>query len=96
LIKPRTERKPLNDSVVVGVRPEDISVSKDETKGEIKVSISLVEPAGSFNWVVFGWNNLSLRGVASVEEGFQTGDRGFMRFPSHRAILFEKNTGERL
>lgn len=96
LIKPRTERKPLNDSVVVGVRPEDVSVSKEETKGDIRVTISLVEPAGSFNWVVFVWNDLSLRGVASIEEGFQAGDHGFIRFPAHRVVLFDKNTGERL
>ncbi len=96
LMRPETNRKPSDDSVVVGIRPEDVAVSKEEKGGGIEAFVTLVEPAGSFNWVVLVWKDVSLRGVASLDENFQAGERGFMKFPMDRMILFEKSTGELL
>lgn len=96
VFRPVADRRPIENRVIVGIRPEDISVSKRSDRDMHEVFISLVEPAGSFNWVEVVWNRTSLRGVASTEEGLLPGEQAFMGFPFHKAILFEKNSGVKL
>lgn len=95
-LSPAVKRPPVENNTVVGLRPEDISISGEETTGGIKVVVSLVEPAGPFNWVDVAWDGVVLRGVAPAKEELGPGDRAYMRFRHEQALLFEETSGLRV
>jgi multiple sugar transport system ATP-binding protein len=93
---PVTKRQPMDKNVVVGIRPGDISISRIKEAGGIDVIVSLVEPAGAFNWVDVSWNRVLLRGIASMVEDLRPGDRAYMNFRLENTLLFEEGSGLRI
>jgi multiple sugar transport system ATP-binding protein len=83
-------------SVVAGIRPEDISVTDVQSEDSIGITVGLVEPAGSFNWVDIMWNDINLKGYAQVDTSLKNGEKAFMKFPVNKIILFDADTGKRL
>ncbi|HNT69769.1 MAG TPA: ABC transporter ATP-binding protein [Syntrophorhabdaceae bacterium] len=88
--------RPAEKNAVLGIRPEDVSVSNDRSEGGIAVTVTLVEPAGSFNWVDVEWNSTILRGIASAKEALRPGDLAYMSFRPEQALLFEERSGLRI
>jgi multiple sugar transport system ATP-binding protein len=83
-------------SVIAGIRPEDILVTDVQSEECIEITVSLIEPAGSFNWVDMMWNDISIKGYAQVDTSLKTRERAFMKFPFNKIILFDADTGKRL
>lgn len=96
VLSPAVKRAPEEDSVLVGVRPEDISISKRANGEGIAVSVLIVEPAGPFHWVDVAWGPAVLRGMAEAQEELAPGDRVRMVFRSDQALLFEAASGLRV
>jgi multiple sugar transport system ATP-binding protein len=92
LIETLTEKK----SVIAGIRPEDILVTDIQSENSIEITVSLIEPAGSFNWVDIIWNNATIKGYAQVDANLKAGKKAFMKFPVNKIILFDADTGKRL
>jgi multiple sugar transport system ATP-binding protein len=92
LIKTLTEKK----SVIAGIRPEDILVTDVQSEDSIEITVSLIEPAGSFNWVDIMWNDISIKGYAQVGANLKAGKKAFIKFPINKIILFDADTGKRL
>jgi len=88
--------KPQGNTVIIGIRPEDISVSNKSAKDSIEIVVSVIEPAGSFNWVDFMWNDVKMKGTGNVEEDLMPGKRAFINFSADKAITFDYITGRRL
>lgn len=82
--------------VIVGIRPEDIVFSEKQSKGTTEATISLVEPAGSFNWVDAVWRGQKITGKSSLESTLEIGGRAYVTFPSGRIMVFDRETGKRL
>ena len=95
-LAPVAIRRPAEKKAVLGIRPEDVSVSNDKSAGGIAVTVALVEPAGSFNWVDVEWNSTILRGIASAKEVLRPGDLAYMSFRPEQAFLFEERSGLRI
>jgi multiple sugar transport system ATP-binding protein len=95
-LSPESEGKPQADTVMIGIRPEDISVSNKRTKDSIEVVISVIEPAGSFNWVDFMWNDVKMKGTGKTEEDLRPGDKAFINFSAEKVIAFDNISGKRL
>jgi multiple sugar transport system ATP-binding protein len=95
-ISPHAERAPCQDKVVIGIRPDDIAISSEAGEDDIEVTISLVEPAGSFNWVDAKWNGVEIKGAAGLETSLRPGEKAGMRFAAGHFLVFEKESGERL
>jgi multiple sugar transport system ATP-binding protein len=87
-----TEKK----SVIAGIRPEDISVTNVQSEDSIEITVSLIEPAGSFNWVDITWNDISIKGHAQLDANLKQGKKAFMKFPVNEIILFDADSGERI
>jgi multiple sugar transport system ATP-binding protein len=92
LIKTLTEKK----SVIAGIRPEDILVTDVQSENCIEITVALIEPAGSFNWVDIIWNDISIKGYAQVGANLKAGKKAFIKFPINKIILFDADTGKRL
>ncbi len=95
-ISPHAERAPRQDKVVIGIRPDDVAISSEAGKDDIEVTISLVEPAGSFNWVDAKWNGVEIKGAARLETSLKPGEKAGVRFAAGHVLVFEKESGERL
>lgn len=87
---------PEQGRLTAGIRPEDMSVRERPVAGSVEVVVSLVEPAGSFNWIDFTWNGVAAKGVAPVAALFGAGERAYMSFPAGKVHLFDAATGRRL
>ena len=78
---------------IAGIRPEDISVSPEKTEEAVEVSVSLIEPAGAFNWIAVIWNETKVKGRGEVDSGLRSGGRAFMKFSEDKILLFDATTG---
>lgn len=95
-LAPAVKGQPLGNNTVVGIRPENVSISAREAAGGIRVTVSLVEPAGPFNWVDAAWGRLVLRGMATAGEELRPGELAYMSFRHEQALLFEETSGLRI
>lgn len=81
---------------IIGIRPEDLLISPGISDDAIDVSVSLIEPAGSFNWIDIIWNDVKIKGRAEVDAGLRSGDRAFMKLPKDKILIFDESTGNRV
>jgi multiple sugar transport system ATP-binding protein len=96
ILSPLFEISPESNEVTVGIRPEDIVVMHEKSKNCIEVSVSLVEPAGSFNWIDFIWGNIKMKGTGKLDMDINAGDTAFITFPLDKVTLFDTVSGRRL
>ncbi len=96
IITPAAFRQPMKGNLIIGIRPEDVSVSKKKLPGGNGVRVLIVEPAGPFDWVDFTWKNTRMKGATKFEEHLQPGDTAFMTFQTEKTAAFNELSGERL
>jgi len=58
--------------------------------------ITLVEAAGSVNWIDLLWNNVKLRGYAPPHEVLRAGESAYIDFNPEKASIFDAHSGKRL
>ncbi len=87
---PELEVMPGGDTVITGIRPDDVSVSETKSEGSREVTIYGVEPSGPFSWVDVAWDSVRLKGKMDPGETVRPGVKAFMRFPLERVIVFDK------
>jgi multiple sugar transport system ATP-binding protein len=95
-IRPLSVGVPENKDVLVGIRPEDMNVSSSKTEGCIEAIVSIVESAGSFNWIDLKWKEDSVKGMAGLDENLLPGEKCYIHFNAGRALLFDRETGKRI
>jgi multiple sugar transport system ATP-binding protein len=96
IVSPELEKPPENSNLTVGIRPEDVTISTRKSGGSVEVIVSIIESAGSFNWVDVGWNNVKIKGSSRLDEAIKTGNRAFMRFALDKVVVFDEKTGQRV
>jgi len=96
ILYPREEISTERDNVTVGIRPEDIAVTDKKSSSSVEVTVSLVEPAGSFNWIDFVWGNIKMKGTGELDTDINTGDKAFALIPADKVLLFDPESGMRL
>jgi multiple sugar transport system ATP-binding protein len=96
IITPATFQQTIKGNLIIGIRPEDVTLSRRQAAGGNEVHVLLVEPAGPFNWVDFTWKNTRMKGAAGFDEHLLPGDTAFMTFQRGRAVVFDELSGERL
>jgi multiple sugar transport system ATP-binding protein len=86
----------VKGNIIVGIRPEDVVIRKRVSEGSVEVIVSVVEPAGSFDWIDFLWEGAKMKGRASLDQDLKPGMAAFMSFAAERAVLFDEVSGERV
>lgn len=84
----------VRDQVIVGIRPEDVSVSDSPIESDGEVIITMIEPAGPFNWVDFVWNRVKVKGTARVEAELRIDHKGFVKFNMEKFLVFDADSGK--
>ncbi|HAG50368.1 MAG: hypothetical protein A2056_00235 [Deltaproteobacteria bacterium GWA2_42_85] len=97
-LSPCVESMPQGDSVVAGIRPEDIIVSEQRIEKDIEDTgnVELVEPVGSFSWVDVRWGGIKARGILDVKEKPAIGGHVMIRVKKDKVFLFDPDSGRRL
>ena len=88
---------PLNTvEVLVGVRPEDIMVESIKRDGSIAVIVSVVEPAGAFNWVDLEWNGAKLKAMSKPDDELRPRTQAYLTISPDTLVAFDGVTGVRV
>jgi hypothetical protein len=58
--------------------------------------VSVLEPAGSFNWVDVDWNGVRLTGKGRVEDRLEAEGKGFAVFSPEKLLVFDTVSGRRV
>ena len=95
VLEPTVSRPAATDTVLLGIRPEDILISTEEETAP-EAYVELVELEGSTVWLDMRWQGVRLKGKASVEEGITAGDKLRIEMPGRKIHVFDPATGKRL
>jgi multiple sugar transport system ATP-binding protein len=87
---------PGSNDVLIGIRPEDVMVQTARRDNGIAVAVSVVEPAGPFNWVDVVFEGMKLKAMSKPEEELHPGGAAFLAFSPDRVSVFDGASGERL
>jgi multiple sugar transport system ATP-binding protein len=87
---------PVSESILAGIRPEDLLAQRTRQEGGLVMTVSVTEPAGSITWVELEGKDLKLRAIAKPEEDLRPGERCYLSIPPDRISLFDAQTGARL
>jgi multiple sugar transport system ATP-binding protein len=93
---PVLENVPPTRSLIAGIRPEDILISPEKVTNAQEVTVQMMEPAGSVNWVDCAWTGQMVRGHAALHKDLRVGDRAFMVLSPDKVLLFDAASSERL
>lgn len=95
VFEPEAGTTPQADTILLGIRPEDIVVSTEE-KTDTEAIVELVELESSIVWIDMRWKETRLKGKASIDENISAGDRVYIKMPDEKIHVFDVETGRRL
>lgn len=88
--------KPKNDSILFGIRPEDMEVSLNSKEGYLKGELFAVEPTGSNTYLDILWNGKRLKAEVSPDFKANTDQNIHFSFNLNRCHLFDLRSGENI
>ncbi|MEC4684533.1 MAG: ABC transporter ATP-binding protein [Nitrospirota bacterium] len=95
VFEPEVRTIPEADTILLGIRPEDITVSTEE-KTDTEAIVELVELESSIVWIDMRWKETRLKGKASIDEKIPAGERVYIKMPVEKIHVFDMETGRRL
>jgi len=87
---------PDRREVLIGIRPEDVVAERVGKEGTAAATVSVVEPAGSFNWVDVDRDGVKLKAMSKPEEEIEPGSRAYLSVSWDRITIFDGTSGLRL
>ena len=96
ILSPQLETPPENKNVTVGIRPEDIVVTNKKSDQCIEITVSLIEPAGSFQWVDFMWGTVKIKGSATFDVDIKAGEMVYALVSVDKMTVFDADSGRKL
>jgi len=83
-------------SVLVGIRPEDITVAKSSGSSPLTASLLDTEPAGSCSWATLRWDSAEIRAEAPADFSASPNQSVGLTLEVRRLHLFDAESGLRL
>jgi ABC-type sugar transport system ATPase subunit len=84
-----------SQELVVGIRPEDVMLSREDKAGAIRGEVFMTEPLGRDTLVDFRFGDEPLRVLAPGEPSVRIGDSVWLAPTMERLHLFDQGTGKR-
>ncbi|HEX9916276.1 MAG TPA: ABC transporter ATP-binding protein, partial [candidate division Zixibacteria bacterium] len=88
--------KPKDDSVLFGIRPEDVEVSLNFKEGYFKGELFAIEPTGSSTYLDILWNGNRLKAEVSPDFKANIDQNIYFLFNLNRCHLFDLKSGENI
>jgi multiple sugar transport system ATP-binding protein len=96
VLTPQVNAAPEADEVIVGIRPEDITVGSGIAAAGFSATVSLIEPVGSIVWVDARWKHSTIRAMTRQEQEIGAGSEVSFSFSRDRIVLFDAASKRRL
>jgi multiple sugar transport system ATP-binding protein len=96
VIAPRVDAEPSADDVIVGIRPDDITLAQEQSAAVFTATVQMTEPAGSAVWIDAVWGKVPIRAVAGSAEAIEEGSEVRLALPLDRISVFDGVTGRAL
>ena len=96
VLTPQVNAAPDVDEVIVGIRPEDITVGKGTAAAGFSATVSVIEPVGSIVWVDARWKHSTIRAMTRPEQEIGAGSEVSFLFAQDRILLFDAASKRRL
>ena len=91
----RTLSEATGKEVVVGVRPQDVVVHKEEgAPGSVPVEVYTTEPMGDVTILDLKVGDIVLKVVVPPDDEAREGQRVYVSFPVHKIHVFDAETGD--
>ncbi len=84
------------NEVILGIRPEDVHMGAEKSEGGIEATLSVIEPAGSFQWIDAVWRGIAIKGIAVPDIKLKPGGAVFMSFSMEQILVFDPTSGRRI
>jgi multiple sugar transport system ATP-binding protein len=94
--KSHIELTPAGGEVIIGIRPEDVRVTTEKPEQGVEVTLSVIEPAGSFTWVDGVTGGVKIKGFAKEAEALYPGGVAYLEIQKDKIVLFDPATGKGL
>ncbi len=82
--------------LIVGIRPEDVRLSRETGEHGWQATVSLVEPHGGQSHVEVEAGGMRLTVVEPGQQRWQAGDTAWVKLPTERLHLFDSGSGIRV
>ena len=92
-----TPKVRAEQEVILGIRPEDVSITREEKPGFIPCLCRFTEPIGSrllLNMELGADIRINVK--VPTEFRVNVGDKAYVHFPENRVMLFDRSTGQAL
>ncbi len=94
VFRPQAEKLPSNENLMLGIRPEDLTLSP--ASGAYEGKVLTAEFIGSGSWVEFEWATGRLKGFFPGERKLPPASAVYFDIPVDKCYLFDKFTGQRI
>jgi len=92
-LMPNIKKLPDTKKVLLGIRPEDLIITKENATHNAKVD--LVEPEGSKVWVDVLVDGIKLKAISSFQQSLKPKDKVFINVLPENIHVFDFKSGER-
>jgi multiple sugar transport system ATP-binding protein len=96
VIAPRVDSAPAADEVIIGIRPDDISLAREPAAAAFTATVQMIEPAGSTVWIDAMWGKVPIRAVAGSAEAIEEGSEVRLALSLDSISVFDGATGRAL
>jgi len=86
----------INKEVTLGIRPEDLSVSKEHTPGSISVNVDISELLGAEYNIHFNLGEAHITSKTKANTLILANDEIYVTFDKHKIHIFDKETTQRI
>ena len=89
-------RKTKTSRVILGIRPKNITITKERRKNAFMAKIGVIEPIGEELVVNLTVDGKLLRVIASPSQDLRMGEKVWLTLDSRKIHIFDKKTGKNL
>ncbi|WP_458210412.1 ABC transporter ATP-binding protein [Haladaptatus sp. NG-SE-30] len=83
-----------SEELILGIRPEDIEISKSPVKNSVETEVEVVEPMGDVTIIYVSIGDKTITVSNDSEFVFEPGQTIHIHFPENLIHVFDKTTGE--
>ncbi|MFX1275309.1 MAG: ABC transporter ATP-binding protein [Promethearchaeota archaeon] len=86
----------IYDKIILGIRPEDILLSKNNTNNSVEAKIDIIEPMGREFEIHLLIGNKPIIMVSKIIDDMKVGDIVYLHFNNEKFHVFDKESGENI
>lgn len=84
------------EKVILGIRPDDITVLSRSEESTIESVVELIEVEGAVIWTILKWDRFSIKGKLAGDSLISSGTKVFLKIMEKKIHVFDYKTGVKI